>query len=178
MDDTTLTVSQLQNEKIIADILQLMLWQRDEDDKPYTIAKACAEAGIAPSTWHRWVQDGMVDGAMRAIKAQIDQAAHEKLFPYHDEVMQTLVDIARGIAPEGMKLKAGDVLAAIREYVRIVDLPPMGQETGTHSESEHLETFQPKQIFVNIQSGDFVYQGGSSMRSLPKDKIIEVEGEE
>jgi len=175
MANDIITISQLQNEKLITDILQLMLWKKDEDDKPYTIAKACAEVGINPSTWHRWVQEGMVDGAMKQIKAQIDQAAHEKLLPYHDEVMETLVNMARGIPPEGLRLKAGDVLAAIREYMRIVDLQPMGQEVGTQTELEHLESFQPKQLFVNVQAGDFIYQGGSSMRSVPKEKIVEVE---
>jgi hypothetical protein len=159
-----MTLTQLQREKNILDILRLMLWEKDEKGKTYSITRACQEVGIDRSTWHRWMQDGLISGPLQRIAEEMNQAVYDTVVPYHREIMETLVNMARGIGPEGMEMKPADVLAAIREYMKIVPTRPLDQEAGNDkSEFEHLDTFQPKQVFVNVEAGDFIYQGNSSI---------------
>ena len=163
--DQFTTVNQVQREKTILEILSMLMTQKNNSGKRYTIRQACQEAGISPATWDRWVQDGLVSGPLQKFSLQLRQTVYDNIIPHYSEIIQNLVSIALGKPPEGttMTITAGDMRGAIQDLFKII--PPGSLDklaTGATSEGEHIDAYQPKQIFVNIQNGDFVYKGGDN----------------
>lgn len=164
--DQFTTVNQIQRDKTIAEILSMLLNEKTADGKRYTIKLACRDAGISEATWNRWVQDGLVSGPLQKFSTQLRQAVYDNIIPHYGQIIQNLVSIALGKAPEGttMSITATDMRGAINDLFKII--PPGSLDkltTGVTSESEHLDGYQPKQILINIQQGDFVYKGGDNL---------------
>jgi len=159
------SLTQLQREKTILDILRLTLWDKDSRGRKYSIESACREVGIDSSTWRKWVIDGLVVGPLKAIAEELHQSTHNIVIEFHGEIVENLIRMCRGLPPKDapdMEVKASDVLAAIREYSKIVPPRPIDADTARITALEHAETFQPKQVLM-VQ-GDFIYNGGGSVR--------------
>jgi len=165
-----LTVEGLQRERIITDIIRLMLWEKDDRGKNYTITKACEEAGIAYNTWKKWVEDGFVSAPLRAIAGSISQVAYDNVLPHYEQMIKNVVALASGRRPEGSditEIKAADMLAAFKLLQQIIPVQPIDQAQGEKSEMEHVDTFVPKQLHIHYHQGDsadFLYRGGGEQR--------------
>lgn len=176
--DSFTTVNQIQREKTIAEILSMLLNEKTSDGKRYTIKQACQDAGISEATWNRWVQDGLVSGPLQRFSMQLRQAVYDNIIPHYGQIIQNLVSIALGKAPDGttMHITATDMRGAINDLFKIV--PPGSLDklaSGATSEGEHIDAFQPKQIFINVENGDFIYKGNEtfSLSGPTSDVIID-----
>ncbi len=175
------TLRTIEREQKILEVISIMLSGEAEQDnirKTVSAQRAMAIAGVPRKQWERWVTEGHVAGPMRNISNQLNQAAYNVILPYFLEMMEVQVSIATGKAPQGSDIKtvrATDASAAFKELQKMMPVEPVNQADGAKSEVEHLETFQPKQMFV--VKGDFVYKGGGSENfgDLPSMKN-EVEG--
>lgn len=160
------SVSDLQRERTILEVIRAMIWSKDESGKNYTITRACNEAGISYSTWKLWVQEGLVAGPLHQVASEFNQNVYNQILPHYENMVAGLVALALGQRPEGshiVEVRPSDMIAAFRELSKIIPIQPMDQAAGTKkSELEHLDDFQPAQIMV-VQ-GDFIYQGQSSAR--------------
>ena len=58
----------LQREHTVMQVLSLLLFEKDEDGKKYTITRACEAAGISTSTWYNWVEEGIVSNPLQTIE--------------------------------------------------------------------------------------------------------------
>ena len=175
--DQFTTVNQLAREKAILEILQLMFNSRMESGKRYTIRAACREAGVDESTWNRWVQEGHVSSPLQKIGTQLRQSVYDAIIPNYAQIVENLVRMAMGRPPEDsptMSISASDMRAAIKDIFTIIPPANLDKLTGGSSETEHLDVFQPQQVFINIQAGDFVYQGGDHLSLTTKQNIIDV----
>lgn len=138
--------------------------KRDDNGKPYSIEKACDHVGISISTWYRWVNDGLVITAKRAIADKLVDMAHQMFLPRYEAILETLMNMAVGLPPRyapEMQVKAGDALKAIGMLQNmIMPVQKIGQSDNSQkSELEHVDSYQPQQIYV---AGDlqFLYNGG------------------
>lgn len=172
--DQFTSLSQLSREKTILDVFRLTLYEKDEAGKRYTITKACETVGIDASTWARWTQEGFVNGPLQKFAAEIHQSVYDQIIPNYGKIIGNLVRMAMGLAPEDnpeMRVSAADMRAAIQDILKIV--PPKALDklrSGVASELEHLESYQPGQVFINIQAGNFIYKGQSQFSlQAPKD---------
>jgi len=179
--DQFASVTQLSREKTILDVLRLTLYEKDERGRRYSIKAACETCGIDASTWSRWVQEGFVNGPLQKFAGEIHQMIYDEIMPEYQKIIHNLVRMALGMAPEdnpNMHITASDMRAAIQDVLKIV--PPKALDklsTMVASELEHLESYQPGQIFINIESGDFIYQGQSHFSLQgPKDDPDIIEG--
>lgn len=179
----SLTIEGLQRERIITDIIRLMLWEKDESGKNYSITKACSEAGIAYNTWKKWVEEGYVSSPLRAIAGSISQVAYDNVLPYYEQIIKNVVSLATGKKPKDSdisEVKASDMLAAFKMLQQIIPVYPIDQAQGEKSEMEHVDTYVPQQLHVHYHesNSDFLYKGGGEQRfgELPSVKN-EIEGE-
>jgi hypothetical protein len=176
--DPFVSVNQLAREKTILDVLRLTLYEKDERGRRYSISAACKAVGIDPSTWGRWVQEGFINGPLQKFAGEIHQMVYDEIMPEYQKIIHNLVRMALGQPPEDaptMRVSAADMRAAIQDVLRIVPARPLDKlSSGTLSELEHMESYQPGQVFINIQAGDFIYSGQSHFSLSPPDSEDEI----
>ena len=169
--DQFASVTQLSREKTILDVLRLTLYEKDAKGKRYSIAAACKEVGIDQSTWARWTQEGFVNGPLQKFAGEINQMVYDTIFPDYQKLIKNLMRIALGQPPEDnplMRITVADMLAATDRILKII--PPKSLDrlsSAVASELEHLENYQPGQVFINIESGDFIYNGQTHFSLQP-----------
>jgi hypothetical protein len=181
-EDRQLSVLDVQRERTILEVLRLMIHQKDENGKNFTISAACLEAGTTYSTWKLWVSEGLVTGPLQQAAQELYQDTYGKIIPFYGRMVEGMIAMAMGQRPpesDITEIRPSDMIAAFREISKIIPTRPLDQVTGgQRSERDHLEEYQPKQLFV--VHGDFIYQGeaGTRFGGLPPGDDLEGDYEE
>ncbi len=186
--DKKFSLVKLQRDTKIAQVISLVLYQKQDDGRAHTITSACKEVGVDRTTWHNWMKDGHMQEPLREVSSQMSQIVYTEILPNYQQIMKNMVSLALGKAPENSDINsvsASDMTAAFREIQKIIPIEPLDQQNG-RSAGDHLDKYQPKQVFVQ-NNLHFVYQGEGGASSIDgsflkeendpddNDDIIEVE---
>ncbi len=153
--------SHLQREKTILEIMRLVLTEKQTSGRKHSILSACRQVGIDPSTWYLWANKGYVDGPLQKMSDQLNQMVYEKVLQKYEKVVDAVLSIATGQAPDDapkMDIKATHLLRAAEMVTTWAPVRPLGQANDAAiSEAEFIEKYQPQQIL--IQNNAFIYNG-------------------
>ncbi len=186
-DEIERSLAQLQREKTIADIFRLILYEiNPENNRKYSVEAACRKVGIGSSTWYEWIKEGHVQGPVSRLNTELNQMAYSSFIPQMRLVFSNMLLIAQGRPPldemgkkVALEINGSHVLKAMDMITKFMSIQPLNaQGLGAMSEAEHLESYQPQQVHVTLEQGDFVYNGQSQARMGELPSIAnEIEGD-
>lgn len=164
------TIKQKERDEKIHQVLHLLLFEKDENGKPYTVVSACEAMQVPRATWYFWEKQGHVDAVRQEVVSSIRTTAQDMILPRIRDIIGNLVSIAAdGVSPTGSKVTTQNMLAAYDRIKPLMGLDRPIDDGGGLSAAEFLQQFSPKPLAFNAQNINFIYTGqsGPKMGELP-----------
>ena len=174
----------LQRQVIMYDVLRMLLFDRQENGKPYFLKDCVDKAGISVVTWYKWVDKGYLTEVMQTVQKQVDHYGQTLVMGRYQEMTESLMSIAIGEQPtdelgnpRGVKPTASALVEAqkliLEQYVNRIG----GVLNNAANPHQFLQDFQPQQVHIHVGDvttnnilvntndetvPDFVYRGNGS----------------